>query len=696
MAKSKKAKIKLSVPNTKVTTVPIVDSDGLPAYTRYVDSLNYTVRMFFEEPYSADEVQDEQHPDKQYCGAVKFRKKGATTTFLIVRDGSLLIGESIAKTFAQLIIKKLKSVDIKRNTINTASVAIKSLFIFLNSLTNPPKNFNEITIEHLSSWLNALEFKKAKSYKGNVKGLIDLHPMSESLDLSKYKFPNNNKAKPDFSKIDLDNIAEGSDYSDKEVMQLLAYVFYEIEESQKLYHILETSTVENLDEDYIPVLNCSTKNPNITKLLETGVEGYHKLFRHINIFISNENNGIRSCKSATDHNYFMSKLERSTNSLYKNKHNFFIDFRIYLSSFCWSLSKANRNKSIMYPERLQLTSKHHEIAILLYSLITTGLNLETVMSWKRNINSKPWFENYDVELGIDDNTPQRDKSVVLVGEKRRGQRNKKQIATAISISSPLFKYLKFLDKTRPPEREYIFSIKSSLHVILRAFSNKYPIYDDNGNRLEGIETKRIRKVFAGQKLIGLLKDVKNANELTAKLKDALRHESFDTTLFSYILKSGAANLVLNSAIVALTSDLLESALNFKGEIKEDSERSEDSHKVYLCDCTDPSNPSHDIPISDRCRKYDMCLGCERSEVYTEHLPSICYRIMQYENKRSDEPEEFKALLEDRLYIARDTIEQFKIRHKNGEALIEKSYFEACEAMENNTHLLPEILQIGGI
>ena len=70
--------------------------------------------------------------------------------------------------------------------------------------------------------------------------------------------------------------------------------------------------------------------------------------------------------------------------------------------------------------------------------------------------------------------------------------------------------------------------------------------------------------------------------------------------------------------------------------------------------------------------------------------------MQYEAKQNNDPEVFKITLEDRLLIARDTVEHFKIKHINGVRLLEDAYIEANDAFTNNIPLLPPILQIGGI
>ncbi len=159
-----------------------------------------------------------------------------------------------------------------------------------------------------------------------------------------------------------------------------------------------------------------------------------------------------------------------------------------------------------------LASAHHELSIFIYSLITTGLNSETVMNWKWRINNKPWYKNYDVCLGITDESTQRDKSILLVGKKHKGQGASKLISTSININSPLFNYLKFLDKTRPKDREHIFTINDTSPK-LQSFAHQYSIIGDDGNVLNSIETKRLRKVFAGHKLISLLKNVKSGDVL---------------------------------------------------------------------------------------------------------------------------------------------------------------------------------------
>jgi hypothetical protein len=341
---------------------------------------------------------------------------------------------------------------------------------------------------------------------------------------------------------------------------------------------------------------------------------------------------------------------------------------------------------------LSLESKHHEFAILLYSLITLGVNKEVALSWKWTVKGRPWFENFDVELGISNKSAPRDKKIVLVGIKNKGGQQT-PVRKSISVNSPLYSYLKFLDKTRPEGRGCIFN-SPSIGGILTAFCRHYSIIDDDANRVKSIDTRKFRKSYVGYKTLKLLKGVNNADDLVRKLREALNHKSFDTTFSSYIMKSGMARMVIDSAIVALTTEMLEEAMVFKGEVKEDHERSEENIPVFLCDCSDPSNPSHGLPIAKKCFKYDMCLGCERSEVFSEHLPAICYRIMEYEEREGIDPDVFNITLVDRLAIARDVVEKFKYKHSKGMEIVEEAYVIATTAMQNGERLLPPILNLG--
>jgi hypothetical protein len=153
------------------------------------------------------------------------------------------------------------------------------------------------------------------------------------------------------------------------------------------------------------------------------------------------------------------------------------------------------------------------------------------------------------------------------------------------------------------------------------------------------------------------------------------------------MKTGSGNFVYSSAVVALTTKMLEDALEFKGKIEPFKPEESERIPVFLCDCSDPTAPTHDVPIASRCRQYDLCLGCERSVVYAEHIQRICYRILQYEKI----PSPTNDILADRRAIAMDCLERFRIEHPDGDLIVEQGYELANDAIEKKKPLLPPIL-----
>ncbi|NQZ10508.1 MAG: hypothetical protein HRT35_25425 [Algicola sp.] len=696
MAKKRKAKIQLSkVDGDRAVPLSVEDRNTLPPYHHFVDAPDQSYRLFFEEPHPKDETLDLTRPNKKFL-----RKKSKRDPFRIVGDGVGLVGEDIAKTLAVLLLKKTLNGHVSAGQQQINHGSIKSFFGYINSLDTPPVLFSEINVVHLSGWLSRVGVSNAARYKLELGDLFDLHPNAKNLEMSHIMLSKQKDCLvKDINEIDFDEVLKTNDYSQRVHFQLLAYAYYEIELAEERLEAFESASVAVLGDDYIPVDQISVKNPVVKRLLDEGEVGFRKLFYHFYLCLQDQKAGKRWRKYLTNQQLFTNKLFETSERLYKNGINPFYKFRDFYNRsqpHAWPIHEGSTPPIFDY---LSLTSKHHEVAIFLYSLITTGVNREVALSWQWSVNGVPWFENYDVQLGIHDSSAARDKRILLVGVKNKGAQPK-PVIKGISINSPLFRYLKLLDRTRAANRRSIFDFGISLSCsgeYFTAFVAHYPVInDEDGQLLRSIETRRIRKSYAGYQLFSLLGNVKNAGDLVVKLKEALNHKSFDTTFSSYIMKSGLGRGVIDSAIVALTTDMLEKAMTFAGEIKEDNERSDENDVVFLCDCTDPSNPSHGLPIAGRCMRYDMCLGCERCEVYSEHLPAICFRILQYEQKLEVDPDVFKITLEDQLNIACDTVEKFKVKHSNGMALVEEAYVIANESMQSNNPLLPPILQAGAM
>jgi hypothetical protein len=697
MAKKRQGKIKipLSKPDNNNNIVQLSINE-LPEYHHFVDAPDHSFRLFFDIPKSEDETFDTNRPSKKFIRMPSERKP-----FLVYQDGVKLVGEDIAKTFAILLAKYITNGSISLNNSLTVREhnSIHSLMYYCSRLKEPPTEFSQIDLLILSGWVDSMSEGTYSSYKYKISALLKLHPLSKDHNLKIIRRTKKRKVSKELSHIDFDEIVNMKEYSDRVHFQLLAFVYYEIGLAEDRLKTIEDASHEKLGDDYISFKNLNSKNPTIKRLFELGELGFRHLYYHFYIHIQDELKGVRHYKNKPNFNFFVGRLLEISRIIFNNSENSnleyenFKDFYLSAEPDNWPLNEHSNPPIFEY---LSLKTKHHELAILLYSLLTLGVNKEVALSWKWSVKGKPWYENYDTELGISNKTILRDKKVLLVGEKRKGG-EAKVIVKSISIMSPLFKYLRFLDKTRVTGRKYIFSIASGgLGNYMSAFLRHYPILDDNGNRLINIETRKIRKSFTGYKTLELLEGVKNSDDLVGKLREAHNHKNFDTTFSSYMMKSGMSRTVVDSAIVALTVDMLEKAMTFSGKIKEDIDHTDSNETTFLCDCSDPSRPSHGLPIAERCTKYDMCLGCERSEVYSEHLPAICYRILQYEKKREEDPDVFKITLEDRMLIAKDTIEQFKVKHSNGMDIVEQAYIIANQAILSDEPLLPPILQVGAL
>ncbi|CAK1788210.1 Integrase [Vibrio crassostreae] len=696
MAKKKANKkiTKIAKSLNKVISLPVVDRYNLSPYKHYVDSPTNSYRLFFEHPKSKDEVNSDKHSQKSFFYAGQYTRGGAQGKFWIVGSGKELVGEDIAKKFAQLLTKKILVSDLAKGSIAKFQSVIKCFFIYLSSQPSPPASFSELNINHFSRWCDTFPSKKAANYLSHMKMLFEGIPF---INLKSIRIRKDEIVKPTpLRDINFDELVRPADYSDVELIQILSYVFYEIERSREQFELLKNVSSDMLGKDYLPLNEITSRNPTLTHLFNSKEDGHRALMANLTLLLRQKDNEI-PLGGYSHASLFQKKL----NSVSKTKTWKHLDpykkYMSFLLSQCWPTSYKSKGNEPDY-KWLTLQSHHHEFAILLYLMITTGVNLEAAMSLKWFVNGKPWYKNFDVQMGITEISAPQNQSIVLVGKKIRGQTKKqavKPINIPLDVTSPLYSYLKFLDKTRPPKRIYLFTIgKSTIHILCKSFCSHYQIFNENGERIPSLHTTRFRKTFVGHELLKLLKDVKNTDELVSRLKTALHHEQFDTTFFSYIMKSGLSNLTMDSAIVALTTDMLEKMMTFQGQIKLDNEREAGATQVFLCDCSDPSKPTHNLPVAGQCKTYDLCLGCTRSEVYAEHLPAICYRIFQYEQQRKSDPDIFKATLDDRLHTALDTVNQFKIRHPKGQELVEHAYATANLALKDHTPLLPPILQSG--
>ena len=699
-----------------VQSIGIKHEDDLPAYGRFVDGQDKQgkhYRLFFEPPKNKEEATAIGDLEGFYfLGAGEYARggqhKGSGYSYLLTY-GKKLVSEELAKSFCCLIIKKIKETNTVSSNIGRINKAFFRFFGYLSTIPQEqrPNNFSSITQMHFSDWFDKYTAKKVSEIKNVINSTLKLSKHYSEWKFSKIRSSASRSLKTNDGDApiqveSIDELMKREDYSDSELMQILAYCFYQIQISMEYFDKTMSMTKEKLGDTFIPLESLSSSNEKIMSYVLDENEGHEIMHNNLYFYFRNAITGVEKYKARiTDSSCFLKRIVEIGNSKYfiLNSPEFTAIKQYVFKNImdkAYPLTKQTRQTSgyigldLAY---LTGTSTHPEFAIATFAMITTGVNLEVLRTWKWSIDGKPWHKNFDIQLGLDKDTAKKDAQIVLVGQKRKGQKRKfKSVSVPVKVNSPLYKYLIYLDKIRPQPREFIFDMQNMYPNYALGFCSEYEIYDDENNRIESLQTKKFRKVFAGHKLIQLLDDVKSGDELVLKLRKALHHNDFDTTFFSYLLKSGAANLVLNTAIVALTSELIEKALDFKGTIKSKSNERIPSNEVYLCDCSDPSNPTHGLPIAGRCKKYDMCLGCERSEVYPEHLPRIFYRIFQYEEQRGKNFSEFRAMSEDRLLIATKTIERFRNEHHQGEDIVNEAYIAAGQALDDGIQLLPPILQ----
>lgn len=458
-------------------------------------------------------------------------------------------------------------------------------------------------------------------------------------------------------------------YSDSTMYQILMHSIFHFYRGISYLERYSALSAETMPENWIPP-NCHkrkdrVKNINLLNCWLASEEGYqiildHKLYYH--------KLGLRGHKAF---NMVMHVLCRDADLMEAlKKYNEWEQEYHYLNTGRKSHVGSLYSKNA--PD--DTGAKYLEFCLANIALIYTGLNKEVLLSWPSQIDGRSILENFDT-LFI--SYPEKSTDIIIPGYKSRvGTRaHKKLIRTVINLKSPLYTMLKLYEKHAKIDSNGPFfeMIESRRTLWTRAdFTKKFPIYLEDKSLLKAIDTTKFRKVFATAKLLQLLEGSKTANDIAEKLKLALNHASFNTTLQYYLFKSATARGVIDIAIAALTEDKLLQSTHFQGQT---SKQVNAKHKkLYLCECKDPKNPSHDLPIAEECTYYDNCLGCKRSVISTLHLPYICYRILQYEQAREILGSTWNVVYEDKWLIAHDALKNFKQSYPElGEELISAAW-----------------------
>ena len=611
------------------------------------------------------------------------------------------LSENFAHQLVQLLVLRYKESNLALNTISNLCSALKHFIDFLSTLDN----HSSITIYDISfeDWMKYRAYiinSHLKDKKQNFRAPLSIFAAYSGTNfdntLTNIVSPKNSNYS--VSKVEKPILVNDYSYSDAVMYQLLAQFVYRVERQIEYLKYYENLNIESFGTDWI--------DPN-TKLIDTvpkKTKYCSNRFQLIMIFFENE----EGFKKILDHKLMWHKLgvapdqsfarkmqqHGACSPEFKKKFNTYTEWEKKTHSLHGPPPKSNVFG--LYVKRSTKEDKTGNMSQLAFALanlvmIYTGLNKEVVLSWPSKINEKSILDGGDT-LFLNPNG--KNDEIEITGiKKRTGALTKdKPIRIAIVVDSPLYKMLK--DYERYAKVEFngpFFEFKSKNYE--RGWGGKlelfkqYIIFDDDGNRLTAVNTTKFRKVFATNKLLEHIDNVKTPQELADRLRSDLHHQSLDITLSNYIYKSQSATSVLDIAIATITSEKIEQALSFQGEIAIDN-IPDKQQSTYLCECKDPFNPSHGVSIAKKCHFYDLCLGCKQSIVCKEHLPYICYRILQYEDRRKEMGQEWGAIFEDKWIVAHDTLERYKLQDiTNGEKAVNESW--AIARSSNN--LLPPII-----
>tara|TARA_R110002050_G_scaffold289938_2_gene443169 strand:- start:7822 stop:9852 length:2031 start_codon:yes stop_codon:yes gene_type:complete len=598
------------------------------------------------------------------------------------KDGlSIEIKRGLARAF-------IKWVTIQKRTVRLVGKKMSALKSFIKFLSLRD-NFTELS--QINRFLYD-EFKNtSKDASNHIRDILSLHPSISEHELSYKVFSQGSRNTPQNKSIDdIDTLFETNTYSDREMMQILAFAMHRIELMKERFEELDEAEPSELFQRGVLVLpeGVGRLNSSVAKIIElfhcNPIDAYKTVLANLLVFLKQAD--LPNQLQFPSGNWFgrvIIMIDRSSPELGKG-------FREYLSDKYGLLANSVDDggmKGLQFEKIIFFRAKINQAAIAVYIMAQTGVNFEVIKTLGKYNKGTYWKDSLDVELGADTALLLKRKVLRLSGWKQKG-RQRKRIDIRVPIDSHLFKVLELFDRLNEYTRNDTFYSGSMSQLGgVREFCNMYSIYSDDDKRIEFLSTVKFRKVYTGAKLAAAIEEATSPEELARDLRNALDHESFDTTITSYIMKTGAGHLAYSSAVVALTNRMLEEALLFKGKIKHEESEQSNRVPVYLCDCDDQFNPSHDIPISGRCTHYDLCLGCERATVYARNIPRICARMIQYDSL----PKPVDDLLADRKAIAIDTLERFRTEHPDGELIVEKGYQLASEADMNNMPLVPPIL-----
>lgn len=701
----------------------VAHQDGLPPFKSYIDvpfarsSGQTLTRLFFVMP-TQEEIDDTvvlkkrmQQDLSVLCARMPFMPSGfSVSPALYGYCSEKGFAEDLTKSLVRLVINYLQG---KHLSSDSLSGKVRAYRYFVDFLAGQTRNPSQLTLPDIDKqfWLAYADALEGESAKGKYRWFCDARllfstysPTSLRGWLSSITFGERNR------RPSPEHISELVDagYSDRVMYQILALCLEGFQRRIGYLKRYESLTAKDMPPDWLhpgrdtrklahgasygKIRKGETRETEVSLLLSKWLndedDGYQILIDH---FIMHHKAGL--IKKHENGKYWIGGIATNLAGFLASKKMvpqvkkffettaFWHGFTYRRGSNCSLLSFYLKKESAAESNTVQ-----NQIAWCLANLfmMQTGVNKEVALSIpsKTDTGVSILMRANSLFVAVDGHAAE----VELYGFKERsGNHTRKVVPIPIVKDAPLYKmlcdyerYVK-VDPTGP-----FFEV--SKHFLdnwgkaggLKEFTTVYPISGDDGELLSSVNTPRFRKVFATGQLLDRIKGVKDANDLAEKLREDLNHGNLDVTLNHYLLKTNIGRSVIDIAIATITSEKLGEALRFKGNIIV-AQGILGKKKLFLCDCEDPSNPSHDVAIASECKHYDLCLGCERSIVTRVHLPYICLRILQYEKARQADPHIWPAIFEDRWNIAHDALEQYVVKDKkNGRRLVDEAWVLAHE------------------
>ena len=712
-------------------------ADGLPEFRPFFFSTDPETgnkrRVWLAAP-SDDEREEASLADAD--GRLLIGNAGIKTPLVpaLVTSG---LSRDFAEQIACLVIKKRQHQKVSKGTITQDFVAIRNLGGFLSRKRGSDcrkLSLTSLSIEDFIEYRNyltesgisqaqgkfnvvsALFSQEGTPFSGDLKSLSGRHFISQR-----------NKPSPE-STSTLFRESDGKHYSESVMFQLLCLFVFDFERSIQHLKEYDSLTLEEMrsapDFKFIaPGEDPSNTIPTAQRSLFAKKKNHNKWDYEagelLRLWLSDEQfYPVLLKHEMTWHKFYGVDLYRALLSHRKframspemqvdvQNYNRWINEQFGLPAYMEGNINLTRVCVTDSVDKVLLAATNNKPATVLrrrvgYSLVNmilmaTGLNREVPLSWPSKIDGKSILEEEDEFFKVSDSETATD--ISITGIKRRCGNVAglhKEITCNIPKASPLHRMLKQYERYvkvdfEGPFFEFPAMFRKHWKFTNRecvpgkdepkkvdVFSALYPVYYDNGQILTSLETKKFRKVFGKSALFDLMKEAKNATELAKLIKEAFQHGNLDTTLSHYLIKEPDARHVIDLTIATITSEKM-NELSFSGQIITNSARPKGSKSRPLCECEDPSNPTHGFSVATECRKYDLCLGCKRSMVMAKHLPYICLRILQYEEKREGvSAANWSAFFEDRWMIAKDALEQYaKSDKKNGQHLIDEAWIAA--------------------